>query len=176
MRSRITLFQYAYFVEDLEKSAEHWARSVDAGPFFVGAHHKADTFSYRGQPIEADVTYAFGYAGDCQIQLIQQHDDLPSIYRDMYPNGTYGFHHVASFVKDYVGERDRLIAQGHVMACELTANEITACYFDTRATQGCFTELHSYSDRIAATFDRWHQAHLEWDGKGSAIRSHKSGS
>ena len=172
--SGLPLFQFAYFVPDLEAAAQHWASTVGAGPFYVAAHHKADRFEYRGTSVEADVSYAFGYSGTAQIQLIEQHDALPSIYTDMFPTG-FGFHHVASLVHDYVGARDRLAAQGFVMACELAANDITACYFDTRHVTGCFTELHSYSDRIAATFARWQQAHLEWDGTGDALRHHRSG-
>ena len=29
------IFQYAYFVEDLEQSAEQFAKTVGAGPFFI---------------------------------------------------------------------------------------------------------------------------------------------
>ena len=39
---------------------------------------------YRGTDQEADVSYAFGYLGDVMIQFIVQHDETPSIYRDMY--------------------------------------------------------------------------------------------
>ena len=170
----LPLFQFAYFVEDLEEAAERWARTVGAGPFFVTHHHRADRFEYRGTPVEADVSYAFGYSGSAQIQLIQQHDDLPSIYREMYPTGG-GFHHVASLVADYDGARQRLLDQGHELACELDANDIHACYFDTRPTLGCYTELHSRTDRIVATFARWQAAHDDWDGTGSALRSHVSG-
>jgi Glyoxalase/Bleomycin resistance protein/Dioxygenase superfamily len=172
---RHPIFQYAYFVDDLVGAAENWARTFDAGPFFVASHHRADTFQFRGTSVEADVSYAFGYAGDCQIQLIEQHDDLPSIYRDMYGAGQYGFHHVAVLVRDYPAERRRLLDQGNELACELHANDIDACYFDTRTTTGCFTELHSHTDRIVATFDRWKQAHLHWDGTGDALRTHTSG-
>jgi Glyoxalase/Bleomycin resistance protein/Dioxygenase superfamily len=170
----LPLFQYAYFVENVHEAAEHWGRAVGAGPFFVTAHHVANTFDYRGTAIEADVTYAFGYAGDCQIQLIEQHDDQPSIYRDMYPTG-FGFHHVASLVHDYSGARQHLLDLGYDLACELHANDIDACYFDATATLGCFVELHSYTDRIANTFARWKSAHDEWDKTGSAIRTHRSG-
>jgi hypothetical protein len=170
----LPLFQFAYVVEDLEEAADRWARTVSAGPFFVTRHHRADRFEYRGMPVEADVSYAFGYSGPAQIQLIEQHDDLPSIYRDMYPAGG-GFHHVASLVADYHGARQRLLDQGHELACELDANDIHACYFDTRPTLGCFTELHSLTDRIVATFARWQAAHDDWDGSGSALRTHVSG-
>src|SRR5215212_9393778 len=109
---RHPIFQYAYLVENLETSAAHWARTFEAGPFFVAAHHRGDTFRYRDTSVEADVSYAFGYAGDCQIQLIEQHDSLPSIYRDMYVDGEFGFHHVAVLVHDYAAERQRLLDQG----------------------------------------------------------------
>jgi hypothetical protein len=170
----LVLFQFAYLVDDLEEAADHWATTFGAGPFFVTPHHRADRFDYRGQAVEADVSYAFGYSGSMQIQLIEQHDDLPSIYRDMYPTGG-GFHHVASLVADYHGARQRLLDQGNQLACELDANDIHACYFDTRATVGGFTELHSRTDRIVATFARWQRAHDDWDGTGSPLRHHVSG-
>ena len=59
----LPIFQFAYVVDDLASAAENWASTMGAGPFFVAAHHRADRFLYRGQPIEADVSYAFGYSG-----------------------------------------------------------------------------------------------------------------
>ncbi|MEZ5219427.1 MAG: VOC family protein [Ilumatobacteraceae bacterium] len=175
MADRLDIFQYAYFVEDLDAAAAEWAELNGAGPFFVAPHHTADRFTYRGTDVEADVSYAFGYSGDAQIQLIQQHDGLPSIYRDMYEPGRFGFHHVAKLVADYEGERQRLLDAGCTLACELYANDIVACYFDTRDRLGHFTELHSRTDRIVSTFDRWRQAHADWDGSGDTLRHHVSG-
>ena len=88
------LFQHAYFVSDLEESIDQWHRLFGAGPFAIASHHRTDTFTYRGTPVEADVSYAFGYLGDLMIQFIQQHDDQPSIYRDMYAPGEIGRAHV----------------------------------------------------------------------------------
>lgn len=170
------IFQYAYLVADIEQSAVAWAGTNGAGPFFVTEHHRADRFTYRGQPIEADVSYAFGYSGETQIQFIQQHDRTDSIYREMFDDGQFGHHHVARLVADYEGERDRLVAAGHELACELHANDIDAAYLDTRAAIGVFTELHSITDRILTTFGRWRDAHREWDGTGSPLRTHVSGS
>jgi hypothetical protein len=152
------------------------ALGVDDGrrSFFVAAHHRADRFLYRGQPIEADVSYAFGYSGTTQIQLVVQHDDLPSIYHEMFPSGG-GLHHVASLVADHDDARQRLLDQGHALACELDANDIHACYFDCRASLGCYVELHSLTDRIAVTFARWQRAHEQWDGQGAALRHHTRG-
>ena len=90
------LFQHAYFVRDVRKSCEEWSKLFGAGPFVVTEHHKAEEFTYRGTDVEADVTYAFGYLGDLMIQFIQQHDDQPSIYRDMYAEGEEGFQSLIS--------------------------------------------------------------------------------
>ena len=87
LMSRYPLFQYAYFVNDLETSINKWAKLYYAGPFSVTPHHVTDKFHYRGQDVEADVSYAFGYLGDMMIQFIQQHDNTPSIYRDMFAAG-----------------------------------------------------------------------------------------
>ena len=149
------VFQYAYFVADIEQAAAQFAELLGAGPFFVAPHHKTTQFQYKGQPIEADVSYAFGYAGDAQIQLIEQHDETPSIYRDMFPIGSYGLHHVARLVQDYEWEKKQLSDKGFDLSCELYADGVWASYFDTRAAIHCYTELHSISDRILKTFDHW---------------------
>ncbi|MBT5201959.1 MAG: methylmalonyl-CoA epimerase, partial [Gammaproteobacteria bacterium] len=70
------------------------------------------------------MSYAFGYAGACQIQLIQQHDDKQSIYRDMYPDGSFGMHHIAMLVEDYAKQRQYLLDQGLEKSCELYADGV----------------------------------------------------
>lgn len=156
------LFQHAYFVADIEESIVRWHELFGAGPFAIASHHKTDTFVYRGTPVEADVSYAFGYLGDLMIQFIQQHDDQPSIYRDMYAAGESGFHHVAYLVSDFAAERQRLLDMGFEPACELYADGVNASYFDTRAVTGGFTEIHGDPPHILKVFDRWRRAHDEW--------------
>lgn len=156
---RYPLFQEAYLVNDIEESIHKWAKLFYAGPFVVVPHHKTDTFTYRGTKQEADVTYAFGYLGDMMIQFIQQHDDTPSIYRDMFNAGQEGFHHVGVLVHDFDAERQRLLDMGFEPACELYADEVNASYFDTRSVNGCFTEIHGDPPHILATFAQWRRAH-----------------
>ncbi|MGA0879298.1 MAG: VOC family protein [Ilumatobacteraceae bacterium] len=156
------LFQHAYYVSDLEESIHAWHRLFGAGPFAIASHHRTDSFSYRGTPTEADVSYAFGYLGDMMIQFIQQHDDRPSIYRDMYRDGEQGFHHVAYLVSDFALERRRLLDMGFELACELFADGVDAAYFDTRAVTGGFTEIHGDPPHITRIFERWRLAHAGW--------------
>jgi hypothetical protein len=153
------IFQNGFLVNDLEEASRKWNRVYGAGPFQVFPHHQTERFTYRGEPVEADVSYAFGYLGDLMIQLVQQHDDTPSIYRDMFEPGEEGFHHVALLVTDYQAERQRLLDLGFELACELYADGVDAAYFDTRPLNGCFTEIHGDPWHILGGFARWRRAH-----------------
>ena len=117
------------------------------------------TRTYRGTPEEADVSYAFGYLGDMMFQFIQQHDEKKSIYRDMFAKGEEGFHHVGLLIHDWDAERQRLLDMGFPLACELYADQVNAAYFDTRSTNGCFTEIHADPPHILQAFAQWRRAH-----------------
>jgi hypothetical protein len=162
MLDRFPLFQHAYFVNDVEASIKKWSDLYGAGPFVVVPHHKTIRFMYRGTDQEADVTYAFGYLGEQMIQFIQQHDDTPSIYRDMYGPGQEGFHHVGILVHDYAAERQRMLDMGFTLACELYADGVDAGYFDTRDVNGGFTEIHGDPPHILSTFAQWRRNHELW--------------
>ena len=171
MLDRYDFFQVAYLVPDLEESCERWASLFGAGPFVIAAHHKTDRFAYRGTAVEADVSYAFGYLGDQMIQFIEQHDDQPSIYRDMYAAGSGGYHHHGVLVRDYEGEKARLADAGFTLACELHADNVDACYFDTRSVTGGFLELHADPPHILGAFAGWRRAHeLRRPGDPAIVR------
>lgn len=169
MPAERNLFQHAYYVNDLEESIGTWHRLFGAGPFAIAPHHRTESFSYRGTDTEADVSYAFGYLGDLMIQFIQQHDDQPSIYRDMYRGGEQGFHHVAYLVSEFSAERQRLLDMGFELACELVADGVNAAYFDTRTVTGGFTEIHGDPPHITRVFERWRRAHADWSAEDPVI-------
>jgi hypothetical protein len=152
-------FQQAYLVNDLETSCIRWSELFGAGPFVLAPHHRTDRFAYRGTDQEADVSYAFGYLGDMMIQFIQQHDDVPSIYRDMYRSGEEGFHHVGVLVSDFQAELDRYRDLGFAVACQLHADNVDAAYLDTRTVTGGFTEIHGDPPHILKAFASWRRAH-----------------
>ena len=118
------IFQQAYFVNSIDESAKKWSDLYGAGPFVFTHHHKTDKFEYRNTSDEADVSYAFGYLGDTMIQFIEQHDETPSIYRDMFEKGQEGFHHIGILVSDFEEELNRFLNMGFDLACRLWADGV----------------------------------------------------
>jgi catechol 2,3-dioxygenase-like lactoylglutathione lyase family enzyme len=166
---RFPIQQYGYVVNDIDEAARHWYEMFGAGPFFISRHHKSEDEFHRGVPNEADLSYAFGQAGPAHIQLIQQHNDAPSVYRDMFPSGEQGLHHVAILVPDIEAEKARFEAAGCEKVTELVSAAQVA-YMDARDKIGCFVELYEKNDAIAGTFDNWKQIHDEWDGVTDPFR------
>lgn len=160
---RRTLFQTAYFVNDVEAAVHKWNRLYGAGPFVVLPHHKFDTYRYRGRDLEKsefpDFSYALGYLGDLMIQFTAQHDDRPSVYRDMYAPGEEGFHHVAYLTGSFEAEVERMIAKGYKVGSQFTGDGVQGAYLDTRADSQCFTEVHSNEQHLMDAFASWRRAH-----------------
>lgn len=160
---RRELFQTAYFVNDVEQAVQRWNRLFGAGPFVVLHHHTFDTYQYRGRSLHAseipDFSYALGYSGNLMIQFTAQHDDRPSVYRDMYAKGQEGFHHVAYLTGEFHKEYDRLVSMGLVAGSRFTGDGVEGAYFDTRSETGCFTEIHSNQSHLTDAFASWRRAH-----------------
>lgn len=181
------IIQYAYFVNDVDAAIKRWVNMFGAGPFLKIAHWDgARDHYYRGQPTTEDLTHAHGQCGAVQIQLTQQHNDLPSIWRDMYPAGEEGFHHVAIMVDDYDAERARLIKAGCEVGEEFyydtgvehlgikDANVPArgrVVYLDARPLIGCFVEILERNSVIQYEFDAVRRLHEEWDGSGDPVRT-----
>ena len=121
------------------------------------------------------MSYAFGYLGDVMIQFIEQHDDTPSIYREMYGPGEEGFHHVATLVSDFPAARQHFLDQGFELACALSTGAVEGAYFDTRAVTGGFTELHGDPPYILETFAGYRRAHAAHRPGDSPVLSRSEG-
>ncbi len=98
MKSAGPVVQIAYHVPDPERAAVDFSRRFGWGPFFYFEHIPLARCCYRGSPATFDHSSAYGQAGELMVELITQHDDAPSVLRDLYARDTVGVHHVAHFV------------------------------------------------------------------------------
>jgi len=90
--------QLGFVVHDLDLALEYWTKTLGVGPFFTIRKITPEQWRYREQPSPAAcVSLALANSGDVQIEIIQQHDDHPSVGRDFLASGRQGFNHVSSW-------------------------------------------------------------------------------
>lgn len=164
--------QHAYVVADLDEGIERWRSTLGAGPFVVMRDYVGHELTYRGEPSDTAVDYAFGQSGDIQVQLIAQSDPRSSIYRDMYAPGEEGFHHVCALVPmdDWERQVGVFADAGYDLAASLMTSA-PAVYFDCRDDLGCFVELYGRTERSAGFFAHLRDLHDSWDGVTDPVRA-----
>ena len=126
------IIQMAYVVPDIEAAMTQWTADLHVGPWFLLDRFTGDDPVYRGQPCQAGVALAMGYAGHLQIELIQPTDEHPSVYKEHIDAKGYGFHHFGLASDDYAADKTRYLAAGYDVAFEAgvpTGGKV--CYFDT---------------------------------------------
>ena len=165
------LMQAAFIVDDVEAAARAWVATTGIGPFFIVPHIKLAEARYRGAPAEGvDFSVALAQSGGTQIELIQQHCDSPSAYRDTIAKGETGFHHFCIYTDDYDATRQRYLDQGFASAIDGKFGEMRFCYVDTSAALGCMMEIVEQNEVQTQAFTRIAQAAADWDGVTDPIR------
>ena len=110
--------QNGYVVRDLDRALWHWIDVMGVGPWFVFRKVELDWFRHRGAPSAPHLSIALANSGDLQLELIQQHDDAPTMYREFLDAGREGLQHVAFWSTDYQALFDRLLAEGYRLGHE----------------------------------------------------------
>ena len=89
------LQQLGLIVRDVDQAIDHCVNVLGVGPFVVLPEQQFADYSYRGTPMTGPVcTLAFAQTETVQIELIKQHDDVPSAYKEFYDAGGDGLQHV----------------------------------------------------------------------------------
>ncbi len=160
-----TVRQLAYVVRDLDAALRYWVDTLKVGPFFLFEHCPLENQRYRGKPSNVDVTLALGNSGDLQIEIIYQHNDEPSVYKEFLDAGRVGVHHFGMMPQNYRAKFEEFRALGHEAAFECTVGGAELVYFDTVATVGHYIELWDNVDTFKDLFMLVENAAKGWDGK-----------
>jgi hypothetical protein len=158
--------QNGYVVRDIHAAMHHWVVAHGVGPWFFIERVKTDWFRYRGQDSPLEMSIALANCGDLQLELIQQNNDAPSLYRDFLDAGHEGLQHVAYWSTDYQALLDRALAAGHCIGHEgqIGGPQGRFCYFESGGPPGSLIEISDISGGKGRFFERIRLAARDWDG------------
>lgn len=163
------IIQYAWVVPSLEAAARRWHAETGIGPFLVNRHLTLDAPRYRGTPATTDFSTAVAQHGDVQIELVEQHDDGPSAYRDSVAAGRIGFHHVAFLSGDFEADLAQYTGRGHAIAADGFFGPMRYAYVDTVDALGHMIEIVEDKPAIQAFFAAVRKAADRWDGDPATL-------
>ena len=158
--------QIAYFVPDSRAAAHEMAQTFGAGPFFFVERIELAWGEHRGKPCSFVHSSAYGQWGDVMMELVQQDEEGPSPFRDMYAPGEQGIHHVATIVEslpDTYRHYDQLGFSLATRAETLTGTEFA--FIDATSTLGHMIEIYGKSEGLLGFYQMVRDAAGSWDGK-----------
>jgi len=157
--------QLGYVVPDIEAAMDYWSRVLGVGPFFYAERVPVVNFTYRGAPSSPVTSVALANSGAVQVELIQQRNDAPTMYRDFVAAKGSGLQHVAYWTQNFDADMARLSARGFKVGM---GGEVGArgrfVYFETEYHPGAVIELSEVEGPKGRMFDLIRNAAAGWDG------------
>jgi hypothetical protein len=173
---RKRILQTSFVVKDIHESIQAFLDLLEIGPWFVFEHYPMPVLKYRDGPTTIDFTVAAAFSGAMMFELVQQHDDRPSAYRDVVSTRGYGFHHLALPSYDYDRDLAAYRKLGFAIANEGTAPADhgggRAAYIDTTSKLPGMIELMEIVPSLTASLSDMEAAAANWDGS-DPVRVHK---
>ena len=127
--------QVGIVVRDIEKAMRHWVEVCGVGPWFYTEQLPMDEFRYKGRIYDLKVSIALANSGDVQLELIQQRNDVPSLYRDFLAAGHEGMQHWSSWPVNYHEIRERALTSGWQIGLRrVTPRAVLSSIFSMRGT------------------------------------------
>jgi len=158
--------QNGYVVRDIQAAMNHWLEVMGVGPWFYIDRVETDYFRHRDLESAVEMSIALANSGDLQIELIQQRNDAPSMYKEFLDAGREGLQHLAYWTTDYQALYDRAGALGYRVGHEgrIGGEQGRFAYFDTEAHPGTVIEISDISGGKGRFFQHIRKAAVGWDG------------
>ena len=164
-----SIIQIAYSVADIEAGMRQYTELLNVGPWFLIGPFVPPKGVYRGATTKMQVSLALAYTGELMIELIQQHDQAPSVFQEtLKARGAHGFHHWAVGARDFEKSAARYRSRGYQEAFADTAPDPLGCrviYFDTGRDLPGMLEVIEINAATEEAFYKVYQAAQEWNGK-----------
>lgn len=144
--------QVAYVVNNLDEAIDNWHSQFGITPFAVVRECSPfNGATYRGKPMgEVVLNLGFAYIGDIQLELIEQVNDTPSIYREALEGGAHSLHHYCVAVEDYESAYKHASENGFTTVVD---NNGGMAYMESDKIPGLILEIIPWNDFTRPYFD-----------------------
>jgi len=157
--------QNGYVVRNIAVAMQHWIEVLGVGPWFYVERAPIEGFRYKGTASPVEVSIALANSGALQIELIQQRNDAPSMYRDFLLAGHEGLQHLAYWTRHFEADLARVLSMGYTIGQEgRVGHPGRFAYLQTEAHPGTIVELSDISGPKGRMFVRIADAARNWDG------------
>jgi hypothetical protein len=115
--------QVGFVTRDIRASMNFYVDQLGIGPWFI-ADRVVSTHNYRGTPQTFVLSVAMAASGGLQLELMQQHDDVPSMYHDwmLRPFARELQQHICFWPDDY----DAKLVRAHELGYGVVQDGATA--------------------------------------------------
>jgi hypothetical protein len=159
--------QLGYVVRDIEAAMEAWLAN-GVGPWFYFETVEVDYFRHRGVDSPLQMSVALANSGELQIELIQQRNDAPSLYREFLSAGREGFQHVSYWTSGYQALYEQALGNGFSVGHEgcIGGEQGRFAYLEAAGTTetGTLVEISDISGPKGVFFAHVRDAARQWDG------------
>lgn len=158
--------QNGYIVKDIEQAMQEWLK-LGVGPWFYLENATIDEFEYKGQSYAIELKIALANSGDVQVELIQQVNNVPSMYQDFLSSGREGLQHIAYWTEDYSAVYQHIQDLGFKMVHQgqIGGPQGRLAYFDTEYAIGTALEISEMTGSKKQVYDYIKKASIGWNGK-----------
>jgi Glyoxalase/Bleomycin resistance protein/Dioxygenase superfamily len=157
-------FQLGHVVDDVVAAATTWVETFGVGPFHVLPVIDQVLTNGDGDVRTLRIQIGVAQAGPVQIELIQQHCDTPSLYREWSRGGISTFHQIATVTDAYEEKKAHFEAMGHRVVAESLGGRFRVAYIDTVASFGFYTEIVERTAGFLTQVRAISETCANWDG------------
>jgi Glyoxalase/Bleomycin resistance protein/Dioxygenase superfamily len=159
------IYQFAYTVPDIQAAIADYITTLSVGPWFVRGPFTPPEARYRGQPTQINLSLARAFNGHIQLELIQQHNDVASVYHQPGEARRYGFHHWARLTPTLDADIDRYRGLGYTeVFSDRLPTGARVVYVDATSRLPGMLELVELTAAQERAVTQMYVAALDWDG------------
>ena len=156
--------QLGYMSCDIDRSMHYFIETMGIGPWYV-LRQQRTSMLYRGEPTECVISLALANCGDIQFEIVEQHNDAPSLYREALA-ATPALHiqHMGVWTDDYARTCADALARGWEPVFETAPNAGASCFVVHPSEPGICIEISDcdpYKNHVRQAVREVAQA---WDG------------